>query len=253
MSEATPFITHLLELRNRLMRAVAVWLLASACCYLFAEDIYRFLVQPLADAFAGEDRRLIATSLTETFVTYLKLAVYGGFFLAFPYIAAEIYLFISPGLYRKEKGVILPYLVMAPLLFFLGAAMAYYFVMPKAWAFFISFESAHIGQGLPLVLETKVSEYLSLVMQILLAFGISFQLPVVVTLLVRVKLITVAQLAKGRRYMIVILASIAAFITPPDILSQILLLIPLYTLYELSILVCRLIERRRGTEEPDHA
>jgi len=253
VTEMKPILTHLLELRNRLMRAVALWILASAFCYIFAEDIYRFLVQPLADAFAGENRRLIATSLTETFVTYIKLAVYGGFFLAFPYIAGEIYLFISPGLYRKEKRVILPYLVAAPALFFMGAAMAYYFVMPKAWEFFISFESPHLGEGLPLVLETKVSEYLSLVMQIVLAFGLSFQLPVVLTLLVRVGILSAHQLAKGRRYMIVILASVAAVITPPDILSQILLLIPLYTLYEISILVCKGIERRRvGNEQPAH-
>lgn len=253
MTDMKPILTHLLELRNRLMRAVAVWILASAFCYIFAEDIYRFLVQPLADAFAGENRRLIATSLTETFVTYIKLAVYSGFFLAFPYIAGEIYLFISPGLYRKEKRVILPYLIAAPALFFMGAAMAYYFVMPKAWEFFISFESPHLGEGLPLVLETKVSEYLSLVMQIVLAFGLSFQLPVVLTLLVRVGILSAQQLAKGRRYMIVILASVAAVITPPDILSQILLLIPLYTLYEISILVCKGIERRRVPEEEIHA
>lgn len=253
MSEAAPLLSHLLELRNRLMRAVAVWIVASACCYLFAEDIYRFLVQPLADAFAGEQRRLIATSLTETFVTYLKLALYGGFFVAFPYIAAEIYLFIAPGLYRREKRALVPYLVGAPLLFIMGAALAYCFVMPKAWAFFISFETPQLGAGLPLVLETKVSEYLSLVMQIVLAFGLSFQLPVVLTLLVRVGVLSAGQLARGRRYMIVILAAIAAVITPPDVLSQILLLIPLYTLYELSILVCRRIERRRTDEELTHA
>lgn len=253
MSDAAPFLSHLIELRNRLMRAVAVWLIASACCYVFAEDIYRFLLQPLADAFAGEDRRLIATSLTETFVTYIKLAIYGGFFLAFPYIAAEVYLFIAPGLYRKEKGVVLPFLVAAPVLFLLGAAMAYYFVMPKAWQFFISFESPELGEGLPLVMETKVSEYLSLAMQIVLAFGLSFQLPVVLTLLIRFGLLSVAQLAKGRRYAIVILATVAAFITPPDILSQILLLIPLYTLYELSILAGKTIERRRVPEEELHA
>ena len=253
MSEPATFLSHLVELRNRLLRAVVVWLLASCFCYLFAEDLYRFLLQPLADAFAGEQRRLIATSLTETFVTYIKLAIYGGFFLAFPYVAAEVYLFVSPGLYRKERGVLLPYLVAAPVLFLLGAALAYYFVMPKAWAFFISFETPQLAEGLPLVVEAKISEYLSLAMQIILAFGLSFQLPVVLTLLVRVGLISVEQLTKGRRYMIVILASIAAVITPPDVLSQILLLIPLYTLYELSILVCRRIERVRPTEEMTHA
>lgn len=244
-----PFITHLLELRNRLMRAVAVWLLASVLCYFFAEEIYRFLVHPLAEAFAGENRRMIATSLTETFVTYLRIAVYGGFFLSFPYIAAEIYLFIAPGLYKREKRVLLPYLIAAPALFFIGASLAYYFVMPKAWHFFISFETPDLAGGLPLVVEAKVSEYLSLVMQIVLAFGLSFQLPVVLTLLVRTGLIETEQLRKGRRYMIVILAGVAAVITPPDVLSQILLLIPLYTLYELSILICRGIERRRSEME----
>ena len=245
-----PLITHLLELRNRVMRAAIVWLAASALCYVFAEDIYRFLLHPLAEAFHGESRRLIATSLTETFVTYLTLAVYGGFFLAFPYIAAEIYLFIAPGLYKRERRVLLPYLIAAPLLFFMGASMAYFLVMPKAWQFFISFETPDLAGGLPLVVEAKVSEYLSLVMQIVLAFGLSFQLPVVLTLLVRVGLLSADQLAKSRRYMIVILAAVAAVITPPDVLSQILLLVPLYGLYEISIFACRAIERRKPLEEP---
>jgi sec-independent protein translocase protein TatC len=246
-------MSHLIELRNRLMRAVAVWLIASIGCYLVAEDIYRFLMQPLAEVFAGEQRRMIATSLTETFVTYIKLAIYGGFFVSFPYIATEVYLFIAPGLYKRERRAVLPYLVAAPLLFFAGAALAYCFVMPKAWHFFVSFENPHLAGDMALVVEAKVSEYLSLVMQILLAFGLSFQLPVVLTLLVRVGLIETQQLAKGRRYAIVILATIAAIITPPDIISQILLLIPLYALYELSIVACRAIERRRLTEEPTHA
>ncbi len=248
MSDA-PLLAHLIELRTRLMRVVLAWLLATAACYLVAEDIYQFLLQPLADIFADQPRRLIATSLTETFVTYLKLALYGGFFLAFPYIAAELYLFIAPGLYKRERAVLLPYLAAAPLLFFGGAALAYYVVMPKAWAFFVSFESPNMAEGMPLVVEAKVSEYLSLVMQIILAFGLSFQLPIVLTLLVRVGLLTTERLARNRRYMVVILAVVAAFLTPPDIFSQILLLIPLYGLYELSILACRVIERKKiGSE-----
>lgn len=251
METGAPLITHLIELRNRFMRAGLVWVLASVLCYYFAQDIYRFLLQPLATAFEGEHRRLIATSLTETFVTYIQLAIYGGFFVAFPYIAAEIYLFIAPGLYRREKRAIVPYLLGAPILFFAGAALAYYFVMPKAWAFFISFETPELAGSMPLVVEAKVSEYLSLVMQIVLAFGLSFQLPIVLTLLVRVGILTVDMLVHGRRYAIVILATLSAVITPPDVLSQILLLIPLYGLYELSIIACRLTAR--PIEENAHA
>lgn len=252
-----PLIAHLAELKTRLIRAVVVWVLATVACYFFAEDIYRFLIQPLAHAFGPESgRRLIATSLTETFVTYIKIALYGGFFLAFPVIAAQIYLFIAPGLYKHERGVIAPYLVVAPILFLTGAAFAYYLVMPKAWAFFVSFEIPKGEGALPLIVEAKVSEYLSLVMHIVMAFGLSFQLPVLLTLLVRFGLLSTRTMARGRRYAVVILLTIAAFITPPDILSQILLFVPLYALYELSILIGRRVEKRRADaiiEEPIHA
>ncbi len=245
-TEATPLISHLLELRRRLMRAVLVWMLATGLCYAFAQDIYQFLLQPLADAFGADDaHKLIATSLTETFVTYIKLAMWGGFFLSFPYVASEVYLFLAPGLYKRERRVLAPYLVAAPLLFFAGAALAYYFIMPKAWQFFVSFEIPKTEGGLPLVVEAKVSEYLALVMHIVLAFGLSFQMPIILTLLVRTGLLKTELLSKGRRYAVVILITLAAIITPPDILSQILLFIPLYGLYELSIIACRAIENGR--------
>lgn len=246
-----PFITHLAELKTRFIRALLVWLAATVFCYFYAAEIYQFLLAPLAEAFGGESgRKLIATSLTETFVTYIKLAIYGGFFLAFPYIAAEIYLFVAPGLYKKERGVLLPYLLAAPLLFAAGTAFAYFLVIPKAWQFFVSFET---GGTLPIVLEAKVSEYLGLVMQLVLAFGLSFQLPVALTLLVRTGLVSVNVLARGRRYAVVILLTIAAFITPPDILSQVLLFIPLYALYECSILIGRAVEKKRAEYELEHA
>lgn len=254
MTAETPLITHLIELRGRVMRICAAWVLATIFCYLFAADIYQFLLQPLADAFGNEEgRKLIATNLTETFVTYLKLALYGGFFVAFPYIAGEIYLFVAPGLFKHEKRTLAPYLVAAPFLFFLGAALAYCFVMPKAWEFFLSFEIPK-GQGtLPLVVEAKVSEYLGLVMHIILAFGLAFQLPILLTLLIRVGLLSTSTLAKGRRYAIVILLSIAAVITPPDVLSQILLFVPLYALYELTIPIGRAIEKARAVRNEKEA
>lgn len=256
MSEA-PLITHLAELKTRLIRAVLVWLAATGLCYVYAGDIYNFLIAPLAEAFGPESgRRLIATGLTETFVTYIRIAMYGGFFIGFPVIAAQLYLFVAPGLYKHEKGVLAPYLAIAPLLFIAGAAFAYYLVLPKAWHFFVSFEIPPGEAALPLVVEAKISEYLSLVLQIVLAFGLSFQLPVLLTLLVRTGLISTRALAKGRRYAVVILLTIAAFITPPDLLSQVLLFMPLYVLYELSILVGKRVEKRRADaiiEEPHHA
>lgn len=256
MSEA-PLITHLMELKTRLIRALLVWFAATILCYVYAEDIYNFIIRPLAEAFGPDSgRRLIATGLTETFVTYIRIAVYGGFFIGFPVIAAQVYLFVAPGLYKHERGILAPYLVIAPLLFILGAAFAYYLVLPKAWHFFVSFEIPPGEAALPLVVEAKVSEYLSLVMQIVLAFGLSFQLPVLLTLLVRTGLVTTRALARGRRYAVVILLTVAAFITPPDLLSQVLLFIPLYALYELSILVGKRVEKRRADaiiEEPSHA
>lgn len=255
--QTAPLIEHLIELKRRVMWAVGAWLVAFGCCYLVVEPIYHFLVEPLASSF-GDDtqRRLIYTSLTETFITYIKLAFYSGFFVAFPIIAAQVYLFLAPGLYKREKWVLLPYLILAPVLFFAGAALCYYYVIPMAWKFFIGFESTAQVTGLPIQLEAKVSEYLSLVIQLLCAFGLSFQLPILITLLVRVGLMSVSALRKGRRYAIVIILTAAGILTPPDILSQIALFFPLYLLYELSILASVAIEKRREASlvtESDHA
>jgi sec-independent protein translocase protein TatC len=255
---AAPLIAHLIELKTRLIRGLLVWLLATGLCYYFAQDIYRFLMAPLAEIYGAQSgQRMIATGLAETFVTYIRLAVYGGFFLGFPVIAAQIYLFVAPGLYKHERRVMGPYLAIAPLLFIAGAAFAYYLVIPKAWAFFTSFQMPATDHSLPLVVEAKVSEYLSLVMQIIMAFGLSFQLPILLTLLVRTGLTTTRTLARGRRYAVVILLGVAAFITPPDVLSQVMLFIPLYGLYEISIIIGKTIEKKRDAamayEEMTHA
>ena len=235
-----PILQHLAELKRRLIIALLVFIAATIACYFAASDIYEFLVRPLAAALPDpEHRRLIYTGLTEAFVAYLKLALFAGFFVSFPVIAAQLYLFLAPGLYHKERRALIPYLVAAPTLFLAGAAFAYYFVFPAAWKFFVSFESLGTIGGLPIQLETKGSDYLSIVMQLMMAFGLSFQLPVVLVLLVRAGVLSLEQLRRGRRYAIVAIVTVAAFITPPDIFSQIALSVPLYVLYEMSILLCR--------------
>lgn len=237
---AQPIIGHLIELRRRLFICVGSFLIASAICYLLAQPIYGFLVQPLAEAFESDDqRRLIYTSLTEAFITYLRLAMFAGFIAAFPIIAAQFYFFVAPGLYKEEKFMLLPYLIAAPVLFLTGAAFAYYGIFPAAWKFFLGFESSAAQSSLPIQLEAKVADYLSLCTHLITAFGLSFQLPIILLLLVRSGVVSIETLIKGRRYAIVIIVSIAAIITPPDIFSQVALAIPLYGLYEISILLCK--------------
>lgn len=237
---AQPFLQHLLELRRRLMICVISLLLCSVACYMVSDRIYAFLVEPLAGAFEDPaQRRLIYTGLTEAFVTYLRLSIFAGFLLAFPVIAAQFYWFVAPGLYAKERLTLLPYLVAAPALFISGAAFAYYGIFPAAWHFFLEFESTGVAGGLPIQLEARVSDYLSLVVHLIMAFGLSFQLPVVLVLLVRAGVLTAAGLKKGRRYAVVIIVTVAGFITPPDVFSQVALSVPLYVLYEASILACR--------------
>lgn len=244
-----PLIDHLIELRKRLVISMIAFLVASCVCYLFAGQIYEFLVHPLAEAFSNpEHRRLIYTGLTEAFVAYLKLAMFAGFLLAFPVIASQIYLFLAPGLYKREQKTLLPYLIAAPMLFISGAAFAYYVIFPAAWHFFLGFETPAVAGGLPIQLETRVSDYLNLVMHLIIAFGLSFQLPVVLTLLVRAGFLSLGTLKRGRRYAVVIIVVVAAFITPPDVFSQIALSVPLYLLYEISILLCRNVEKTTDTE-----
>jgi sec-independent protein translocase protein TatC len=240
------FISHITELRTRLIHSFIFLFIFFIFCYFFAEYLYGFLVEPYSQAVKNDsiERRLIFTALQETFLTYLKVAFFASFFITSPFILIQIWKFIAPGLYDHEKIAIMPYLVITPILFFLGGALVYYLIMPLAIKFFLSFESTGLVTNLPIQLEAKVSEYLSLIMKLIFAFGLSFQLPVVLSLLARVGVVDSEFLKKRRKYVVVIIFTAAAILTPPDPITQIGLAIPLLILYELSIFSVRLIEKK---------
>ena len=249
------FISHLTELRKRLINSFIFLIIFFVLCYFFAEYIYGFLVDPFANAVKDDssNRRLIFTALQETFLTYLKVSFFTAFFITCPFILIQIWKFIAPGLYKHEKKAILPYLTLTPILFFLGGILVYYLIMPLAIKFFLSFESTGINTNLPIQLEAKVNEYLSLVMKLIFAFGISFQLPVVLSLLARIGVVDSHFLKTRRKYVVVIIFAAAALLTPPDPITQIGLAIPLLILYELSIFSVNLIEKRIKEKEKEHA
>tara|TARA_B100001248_G_C27370720_1_gene451487 strand:+ start:516 stop:1358 length:843 start_codon:yes stop_codon:yes gene_type:complete len=243
-----PLISHLIELRDRLKWAVLFFFLAFCFCYYFANVIYDFLVDPLYKIYLKngvENPRMIYTALTEAFFTYLKVSFYGALFISFPVLAMQVYKFAAPGLYKNEKKAFLPFLIATPILFGLGAALVYYFIFPLAWNFFLGFQTSTAEVGMAIELEAKVNEYLSLVLKLMFAFGLAFQIPVALTLLARAGLVNSSQLKKRRKYAIVIAFVVAAILTPPDLISQIGLGIPIIILFEISIYLAVIFENRK--------
>ena len=249
-----PLLDHLIELRSRLVRCVAALVVAFSVCLYFADEILGFLIQPLKQAFPDGEGQLIFTKLYEVFFVELKVALFAGFCLSFPYIANQLWAFVAPGLYAKEKKAFLPFLVATPFLFIAGASLAYFVVMPTAFTWFLGFEGT--AGGLEIQALPTANEYLGLVMQFILAFGMSFLLPVLLLLLHRAGIVTRSQLAGARRYVIVFVVTLSAVITPPDPGSQLLLAVPLLILFEGSLLLMRVFDRRDAkvkAEEEDPA
>ncbi len=244
-----PLVNHLIELRKRFLISFCIFALFFLSSYFFSKDLFQFLAQPLLDIFKNSNgtHRLIYTNLTEAFSTYLKVGAFFGFLFSFPFIAHQLWLFIAPGLYKEERKTFFLFLFFAPFLFLCGAAFAYYVVCPTAYKFFLSFETPNFSNLIPIQLEAKLNEYLSLVIRLVLAFGISFQLPVILSLLAYVGILSYKTLMDKWRYAVLGIFTLSAFITPPDALSMILLALPLVLIYFMTVFIVKCVERSKKT------
>ena len=238
-------IDHITELRKRLLRCFFYIIIVLIICFYFASDLFAFLAKPLVNLMDTENGQgFIYTALQEAFFTELRIAFFFALFFSFPLIAIQLWKFIAPGLYKNEKTAFLPFLIATPILFFAGGSMVYYFIAPIAWKFFLSYQSIN-STGIPIRLEAKMGEYLGLMMRFIFAFGLAFQLPVIISLLAKANLVTHETLKKFRKYAIVIAFLSAAFLTPPDPFSQISLALPIILLYEISIFLAKIIQKNK--------
>ena len=239
-----PLIEHFIELRTRIIRSVCVLAVAFFIAFIISEEIYLFLVNPY-ETIMGSDSQMIYTAPQEFLIVKFKIALFGGLLVSFPYLCLELYSFISPGLYKKEKIAMAPYLIFSPLFFMLGAITVHFIIMPLALNFFAEMQIKN-NDSITILMIPKVSEYLNFITSLIIAFGLCFQLPILFALLARVGFVTASLLRRGRKYAIILVFLIAAFLTPPDLISQIGLAIPTLLLYEISILIVSIIEKRKN-------
>ena len=240
------FSNHFIELRNRIIYFILFFIFSFSFSYFFIENIFSFITNPLIDTLEFKDnKRFIYTGLTEAFFSYLKVSLITSFIISSPFLIYQIWAFVAPGLLKKEKKVIFPFLFLIPLMFFLGFVFVYYFIIPLAWDFFVAFDTSNTSNSFTVELEPKINEYISLTLKLAFAFGLAFQLPVAIFLLTILGLTTPQDLQKKRRYIIVIIFLVSAIITPPDIVSQIGLALPVIFLYEFSLILSRFFQKKK--------